>query len=91
MTGTTKSGFSYEADDRILTDWRFTLAVTKVQNGKDLEKLEGANQMVSLLLGDEGYSALMDHIACQNEGYIPAETVMNEVTEILNSVKSAKN
>ena len=36
MQGETRTGFKFDVDDRILTDWRFTMALTKAQNGKVL-------------------------------------------------------
>ena len=90
MTGKTKSGFKFNIDDRILTDWRFTMALTKAQNSEGLEQLQGAQQMVALMLGEEGQAKLMEHIAKKNDGYVPAEAVMKEVQDIFES-KTVKN
>lgn len=90
MEGKTKTGFDFNIDDRILTDWRFTMALTKCQNGKGMEQLTGAQEMVSLMLGEEGFNALMEHISKQNDGYVPAEAVMAEVKDIFES-KIPKN
>lgn len=91
MQGKTKSGFAYKCDDRVLTDWRFTMAVSKTQSGDGFEKLEGAQKMIQMLLGEDGYEKLMEHIASKNDGYVPAENVMSEVADILNAYKEAKN
>ena len=91
MNGKTKSGFEYSCDDRIFSDWRFTMAVSKTQSGTDLERLAGAEQMIELLLGRNEYDRLLAHIASKNDGFVPAETVMAEVTEILNSNNESKN
>ena len=90
MEGKTKTGFDFNIDDRILTDWRFTMALTKCQNGKGMEQLTGAQEMVSLMLGEEGFNALMEHISKQNDGYVPSEAVMAEVKDIFES-KIPKN
>lgn len=87
----TKSGFEFAVDPRILTDWRFTTAVSKVQSGTDMEKLASTTDMVMLLLGKEQHDKLMDHIAKKNEGFVPAEEVMKEVTDILSKCGEAKN
>lgn len=89
MQGTTKSGFAYEIDDRILTDWRFTLALTKCQKGENLKQLEGMQEMVSLMFGDK-LEDFMNHIAKQNDGYVPAEAIMADVQDIFES-KIPKN
>ncbi|MBO7423206.1 MAG: hypothetical protein J6T99_07470 [Oscillospiraceae bacterium] len=87
----TKSGFEFAVDPRILTDWRFTMAVAKTQSGKDIEKLAGVEQMASLLLGDEQYQKLLEHVAEQNQGFVPAEAVIAEMTEIMEAAKEVKN
>lgn len=86
----TKSGFEYSVDPRVLTDWRFTMAITKIQTGKDLEKLSAMYEIAGLLLGD-GYDALMDHVRERNDGFVPVEAVMIEITEILEGAKELKN
>lgn len=88
---TTKSGFEYQVDPRILTDWRFTMAVAKTQNGKDMEKLAGLEEMATLLLGDEQYSKMMQHISERNQGFVPADKVIAEMTDIMEASKETKN
>lgn len=90
MQGKTRTGFEYNIDDRILTDWRFTMALTKCQNGKGMDQLAGAQEMVSLMLGEDGLERMMKHISDNNEGYVPAEAVMAEVQDIFES-KIPKN
>ena len=89
MQGTTKSGYDYSIDDRILTDWRFTNALAKCQRSEGLKQLEGMHEMVSLLFGDK-LEEFMAHIASQNEGYVPAAAIMADVQEIFES-KIPKN
>lgn len=85
MQGVTKTGFEYQIDERILTDWRFTLALTKCQKSQGMAQLEGAQDMVRLMFGEEGLEKLMNHIAGQNDGFVPAEAVMGTVQEIFES------
>jgi hypothetical protein len=90
MQGTTKSGYQFEIDDRILSDWRFTLALTKCQSKKNpLDGLEGIQEMAQLLFGDK-YAEFMEFIASKNDGYVPAEVVMSEIQDIFES-KIPKN
>lgn len=81
MQGITKSGYKYEIDDRVLKDWRFVEAITVADSGKGVEQLAGARKMIHLMFGDD-YDKFMDHIAEQNDGFVPAEAVMAEVKEI---------
>ena len=90
MQGITSTGFEYDIDDRILTDWRFTMALSKCQNGKGMDQLTGAQEMVKLMLGEDGLSDLMNHISEKNDGFVPAEAVMAEVKDIFES-KIPKN
>lgn len=90
MQGKTKTGFEFDIDDRILTDWRFTMALTRCQNGRGIDQLAGAQDMVSLMLGEDGLERMMKHISENNEGYVPAEAVMAEVQDIFES-KIPKN
>lgn len=90
MQGETKSGFKYDIDDRILNDWRYTMALTKCQHPSDIKKLEGATEMVQLMFGDDGLEKFMDHIKERNDGFVPIEVVIEEVQSIFES-KIPKN
>lgn len=90
MQGETKSGFKYDIDDRILNDWRYTMALTKCQHPSDIKKLEGATEMVQLMFGDDGLAKFMDHIKERNDGFVPIEVVIEEVQSIFES-KIPKN
>ena len=92
MEGKTKSGFNYNIDERALGDWRFILAVSNIQNGADMDKLQGAVEMVETLLGKEGHKALIEHIQKKSEsGFVSAEDIMAEVNEIITASTKAKN
>jgi hypothetical protein len=81
MQGETKSGYKYEIDDRVLKDWRFVEAITEADKGKGVAQLEGARKMIHLMFGED-YDRFMEHIANQNDGFVPAEAVIAEVKEI---------
>lgn len=89
MQGETKSGYKFDIDDRILTDWRFTTALAKCQKSESVKQLEGMTDMVNLLFGDK-LDEFMNHIAEQNDGYIPTEAIMADVQDIFAS-KIPKN
>lgn len=83
MEGITKSGFKFKVDERVLKDWRFTMALAKMENRKTpFDALQGMNEMTELLLGDQ-MNAFFDHIKEKNEGFAPFEAVMEELKEIL--------
>ena len=89
MQGITKSGYKFDSDDRILTDWRFTTALTKCQKSEGVKQLEGMTDMVNLLFGDK-LDEFVKHIAEQNDGYVPTEAIMADVQDIFES-KIPKN
>lgn len=83
MEGTTKSGFNFKVDERVLKDWRFTMALSKMENrGEPMEVLRGMDEMASLLLGDQ-MKAFIEHIKAKNGGFAPTEAVIAELKEIL--------
>ena len=92
MQGTTKSGYEFKIDDRILSDWRFVETLTKCEDKSSsaFEKLAGIQTMAKLLFGDK-YDEYMKFIASKNNGYCPSEVIMGEITEIFQSANNSKN
>lgn len=91
MQGKTSSGFKFKCDDRIMTDWRFTMAASKTQKGDGLDRLNAANEMLMLALGSDGYEALLKYVADKNDGFVPSDALMTEFKDILTSIKETKN
>lgn len=87
MTGKTKTGFEYDIDDRILTDWRLTTAIVETRDKDDFKKLKASQQIAKLLLGEDGLDALLEHVAGQNEGFVPTEKFMGELQDIFETQK----
>lgn len=85
MQGTTKSGYQYNIDNRILKDWRFVNALSNAQKSKsEFEKLEGVLEMAKILFGDT-YDAYLEYIASKNDGYCDSDVIMEEIKEIFES------
>lgn len=89
ITGKTKSGFQFEYDERILTDWRFVSAVAKTTADNEVQKMIGITEVANLLVVD--MDALIEHLKKDNDGFAPSEKVMLEITEIMEASKTAKN
>jgi hypothetical protein len=88
--GKTKTGFSFEVDEKMLNDWRLTKALVKMQDTTNtVERFKGVDEALTLLLGDK-VDDLMDHLIKKNKGYAPIEKLTAEIIDIMNSVK-AKN
>lgn len=85
MQGTTKSGYEFDIDNRILKDWRFVSALTKCQQSKtEFGKLEGIQEMVRLLFGDK-YDEYMEFVASKNDGFCDSDIIMDEIKGIFES------
>ncbi len=90
MEGKTSTGFEYKIDERVLTDWRFSMALAETQTEDKLKKICATNKMIKFMLGEDGVENLTKHIASLNDGFAPMEEVMREVSEIM-SQKGTKN
>ena len=82
MKGTTSSGFEFEANENVLTDWYFTKTVATLEKGDDVSKMCATVELVSMLLGDSGEAALCEHVK-ELDGVVPSNKVMKEAGEIL--------
>lgn len=90
MQGETNSGFKYEIDERILSDWDFVMLLPKTGSENPIERLTAVNDIAVMLLGDKGLERLKKHIKSKNDGYCPAAAVETEIVSILQS-KPLKN
>lgn len=85
VKGTTASGYPYEISLDVFNDMRFFEALIKAD-----ENAAQLPQLIRLLLGEEGKEKLYEHHT-NAEGRIPADKVMADVLEIIQSVKQGKN
>lgn len=90
IEGKTKNGFKYKIDERVLDDWRLLKYIAQSESTDPSEQVQGAASLVTLLLGDQE-PAMMDFIAKKNNGFVPALSVTEMMTEILTSAKDLKN
>lgn len=91
MKITTKTGFKFDVDERIFTDYRFVDAVAEASDPDDkVGELRATTKLVDLVFGDKK-KAFMDHIAKKNDGFIPAEVVNNELQYVITEYNALKN
>ncbi len=84
LKGTTSSGYHYEIPVARLKSYDFVeIMAENEENPLVFPKL------VSFLLGDDK-NDFLDHLR-QKDGYLSAETVTKEITEIFESQKTIKN
>lgn len=84
----TTSGFEFNIDERVKTDWDFLEMVGNLQkNPSDLSMMKG---LFIKLLGEKGFEKLKKHIKEQNDGFCPVEVLSKEFTEIVQSTNEIK-
>ena len=82
MKGKTKSGFKFDANEKIRNDFRFVRAIAET-NGKDeAQKMVGYTTMIRLLLGEDGVDSLCAHVA-ETDGTVPMDKIDAELADIL--------
>lgn len=84
--GTTKSGFSFDVNPAMLSDWRVASAIAETQGDDDAAKLTGAVKLVKLLLG-KAEADLCEHVK-REDGTVQTEDVMREVGEIMEALRN---
>ena len=90
IKGQIKSGFKFSVDERILEDWRVVDAIGLSESEDASEQIKGARALVDLVLGKDK-DKFMDHIAKQNDGFVPAAAITAGVAEIITTSKELKN
>lgn len=86
----TKSGFKCDINDKILDDWRFTRAVAKTHAGDDVERMNAAVDLVSLILRDNE-EAYYKYVEKKNGGIVSEDIVTKDLVSIIEQVKEIKN
>lgn len=91
MKITTKSGFKFDLDERIIDDWRVVKAMGRADDTENpTEMLAGTIELVSLIFGKDE-NRLVEHIRKKNDGYAPMEALKDELLSVFEKVKTIKN
>jgi hypothetical protein len=86
----TKSGFKCDINDKILDDWRFTRSVAKTHADDDVERMNAAVDLVSLILRDNE-EAYYKYVEKKNGGIVSEDIVTKDLVSIIEQVKAIKN
>lgn len=79
----TSTGFKFEIDERIKTDWDFIKTYQALQkNPSDIEIME---KLFVRMLTEKGFEKLKKHVMKNNDGFLPMEALVNEFKEIIKS------
>lgn len=91
ITGKTKTGYAFEYDERVLTDWEYISLLSVTQNGTDMEKIAASTKVVELLVGKDKMPGLIDHVRKTHDGYASVEDIIAEFTDMIGAKSNAKN
>ena len=86
VTGTTKSGFTYEIEQDVFDDWDTLDIVRKIQGGDTFAVFD----LITRILGDEQTEKLKDHIRTKT-GRVPISKANTEIFEILSAQTSGNS
>jgi hypothetical protein len=90
MKGTTKSGFKFNIDERIVDDWRLIDAIAMAESDDPGEQIKGSRAVADLLLGKEKES-LIKFLQDKNDGFVPALAMTSTIAEIMTAIREVKN
>lgn len=85
MKGKTKSGFEYKISKERLDNYELLEAIGELETNPLI-----LSKIVIMLLGKKQTAALKDHLRTE-DGFVPAEKMTEEITEIFESQSSTKN
>lgn len=85
--GTTKSGFTFEVNERLLKDWDFLERLDTLRNEPSKASMKDAREIYELLIGADGFAALKDHVRALNDGIALVEKINIELAEICEIAK----
>ena len=91
ITGKTKSGFSFEIDERALHDVTLYSLIGLYDDGTEIQKVTILPKLANFLLGEKGYESLEKHLRKKNDGFCTMEDIQAELMQILSANKETKN
>ncbi len=86
ITGVTKSGFNYSIEEAALDDWEFLDELASVDKGN----FSHITSIPKMLLGEAQAKELLEHLR-NEEGRIPASSVVKELGDIFAEANALKN
>lgn len=81
VTGTTKSGFSFEVDEKTADNMELLEILEEMSNNDIL----AMSKACKIILGDEQKKALYKHLRTE-DGRVPVESVSEAVADVLNAL-----
>jgi len=85
IKGKTKSGFSYEINQKMLKDWEVVTLLDNLNRNKI--SMQELNALFTLLISEEGFDELKAHVRETNEGIVDVNAMVAELKDILSNDK----
>lgn len=82
ISGTTRTGFSCTLDERIKTDWRLIEYYELINSKNEAEQVRGCVGLMHLMFQEDHGDAIKKHVMELNDGFCPANKLMEEVEDI---------
>ena len=86
MIAKLKDGFEVQISEDALNSWEFLELLSDIDEGEYGLIVKAAR----LLLGKEGVKALKEHIR-NADGKVPADAMVNAISELMESANESKN
>lgn len=86
MIAKLKDGFEVQLSEDALNSWEFLELLSDIDEGEYGLIVKAAR----LLLGKEGVKALKEHIRTK-DGKVPADAMVNAISELMESANESKN
>lgn len=100
IKGVTSSGFKYEVDERLVSDWRIVKLLSRISKMSDeadeddpdaiIAIIDLMDQMEEIMFKDKG-KKFEKHILKHNDGLVAPRAAMAELFEIFKAAKESKN
>lgn len=84
--GKTSSGFTYEANERTINDWRFLQTLTEADDSSNpMQQIRAIRALLRMIIGTDGEIALTRHV--EKDGIADQADVMRELAEIIQELR----
>lgn len=88
MKGKTKTGFEWEVNATAVDNWELVEILAEADKGRSSALIQG----MKMVFGDEGYTALKEHVrGLSKDGIVHSTAMSSEFLSFLNSISEGKN
>ena len=85
ISGTTKTGFEFSIDEKKLNNMEFVDALAEVE-----DNARAFSRVINMMMDKEQKKRLYDHVRLE-DGTVPVDAMVEEITDIMSSNAETKN